>query len=224
VKKAVVCAGAALTAIAGIVLLTRDSSQPKAIARSALRSANVTEAASHGSAPKPLRVGGHEASLPIQTHAVQQDRGLIANPFVPPRWAPRAPDEWQGMLVDLNVTPPCNTMDGCGLARACIDNKCMPCDIDAQCASGKACVLQHCVSRELVGCRHASECGEHSKCVLSGYSSESRGSEGMSSSCVSNFSGASTLPPRARMDERHGAAPPRRNAALAEAARAAQFE
>lgn len=48
----------------------------------------------------------------------------------PPRWHPRPPGEWDGMRVNLNLTPPCEASALCGLARACKGGKCMPCEAD----------------------------------------------------------------------------------------------
>lgn len=116
------------------------------------------------------------------------------DPFGPPRWAPRPPEEWQGMLVNLNITPPCNSSADCGLARACLEGVCMPCDADADCGAGEACALQHCIHQELIECRRAAECDPDSKCVLSDYSNQPRGNEDVRAYCVSDFSGAAYGP------------------------------
>lgn len=112
----------------------------------------------------------------------------------PPRWYPRPPSEWQGMLVNLNLTPHCDSSALCGLARACKDAKCMPCEQDGECADGEACVLDHCVRRELVTCRRSANCLAKEVCILSGYSNLPRGNEGMRAICVDPAGGTATLP------------------------------
>src|SRR5690242_4599505 len=77
----------------------------------------------------------------------------------PPRWQPRPAEEWQGMRVNLNVTPPCERPDGCGMALACKGNRCGPCEFDAECATGESCVLDHCLKTSNVECHHRADCG-----------------------------------------------------------------
>ena len=112
------------------------------------------------------------------------------DPFGVPNWSPRPPEEWQGMLVNLNITPPCESSALCGLGRACVAGKCMPCEDDTHCSPGEVCVLDHCLHKEQVACRRAAECGARSKCVLSGYSNTARGTEDTRAYCVSELSGA----------------------------------
>lgn len=109
-------------------------------------------------------------------------------------WHPRDPAEWQGMLVDLDAVPPCDTSAACGLARACKAGKCLACERDGDCATGEACVLDHCVAKELATCRKTADCKAGSTCVLSGYSGEPRGNEGMKSGCVDPGSGGERGP------------------------------
>jgi hypothetical protein len=107
---------------------------------------------------------------------------------------PRDLQEWQGMLISTDAAPPCDASATCGLARACKAGKCVACAVDDDCATGEACVLDHCVVRELATCRSRSDCASGSLCILSGYSSEARGNEGMRSLCLNPASGASTIP------------------------------
>ncbi|MFO7564446.1 MAG: hypothetical protein R6X02_17500 [Enhygromyxa sp.] len=102
----------------------------------------------------------------------------------PPDYAPRDPSEWQGMLVNLALQQTgCESSAACGLAMACVDQRCGPCSGDEDCASEEACVLQHCVPTRQVECRRASDCEGEALCVLSGYTAAPRGNEGMRSFC-----------------------------------------
>jgi hypothetical protein len=107
---------------------------------------------------------------------------------------PRDPQEWQGMLINTDATPPCEASATCGLARACKGGRCVACGTDGDCAAGEVCVLDHCVVHALAGCRGRTDCAAGSLCILSGYSSEARGNEGMRSLCLDPASGASTIP------------------------------
>jgi hypothetical protein len=116
--------------------------------------------------------------------------GEFGRALGPPRWHPRPDGEWQGMLVNLNAQPPCDGPALCGLARACKNGKCGPCELDADCATGESCVLDHCVRSENVGCRRRADCGPRSTCILSGYSAGVRGNQNMRAYCVALESGA----------------------------------
>ncbi len=103
-----------------------------------------------------------------------------------PAYHARDPDEWQGMLVNVAMQAECTTSAGCGLAMACIDQRCGPCTADSQCADGEECVLDHCVAAPQVACRTRRDCageGDDALCVLSGYASDPRGNGGMTASC-----------------------------------------
>jgi hypothetical protein len=133
------------------------------------------------------------------------DRAQLARPAKLPRVAiatpraadlrPRAADEWQGMLINPEASPPCETSAGCGLGRACKAGRCTACAADADCADGEACALDHCVVRALAACRTRTDCGAGQLCVLSGYSSLARGNEDMRAYCLDPASGAGSLPP-----------------------------
>lgn len=94
----------------------------------------------------------------------------------------RGADEWQGMAID-DAAPACDTSERCGLATACIEGRCGGCTVDRDCASGEACVLDHCVRSELVACRSHTECKDGELCVLSGVSSDARGNGDMRAYC-----------------------------------------
>lgn len=97
---------------------------------------------------------------------------------------PRDPVEWQGMLVDRSVQPGCGESSRCGLARACVDSRCVACRSDGECASGEVCVLDHCVLQDRAACRTRRDCGGDSLCVLSGYSPDVRGNATMTARCL----------------------------------------
>jgi hypothetical protein len=111
----------------------------------------------------------------------------------PPRFQTRAPGEWDGMQINLNVTPPCDTSAICGLARACVGGVCSGCKRDDDCVRGENCVLDHCVKNELIECRGTKDCTA-GVCILSGYSSTPRGNDGMKAYCVDNAGGSQPPP------------------------------
>jgi hypothetical protein len=148
-----VWAALALTALSSLGFLLLRHNQPAPIPRASLALPDVAKRES-STAGTPLRVPGPaHAELP-QASPTATLNAAKPDPFGPPRYAPRPAEEWQGMLINLNITPPCSSSAGCGLARACLANKCMPCERDEHCANGEACVLQHCIATELVECRH----------------------------------------------------------------------
>ncbi len=109
----------------------------------------------------------------------------LAAPSVPagPRWFPRAPDEWQGMYVDLDMAPACNESADCGLGLACIDGRCTACTEDEQCARGEGCALDRCLPLSGLECRRRRDCPQNHLCMLSGISPDPRGNETMRSTC-----------------------------------------
>ena len=114
---------------------------------------------------------------------------------------PRDPEEWQGMLVDANAKPPCESITGCGLGRACKNGLCVACERDSDCGPTETCVLDHCVLKDLAACRSRADCARESLCILSGYTAKPRGNENMRSFCIDPQSGAERLehsdePPR----------------------------
>jgi hypothetical protein len=211
----------ALVAVSVVGFLLLRPRQPKPIARASLELAAAVKRAP-GAARMPVEGLAEPSGAGIlQPAATATVIDMKANPFGPPRYAPRPRDEWQGMLINVNITPPCNASAECGLARACIDEKCMPCERDEHCADGEACVLQHCIAMELVECRRTAECGKGSKCILSGYSRDPRGNEGTRSYCNSNFSGAASMVPPEPLPRRETLLPVASDK-LIEAARAAK--
>ena len=108
----------------------------------------------------------------------------------------RAPGEWQGMPVDTSSAARCGVSLGCGLALACIEGRCGPCTADAECASGEACVLEHCVRAEHVSCRSRQDCtaqGDDALCVLSGLSDGQRGNRDLRAYCLTPSGGQRSL-------------------------------
>ena len=141
-------------------------------------------------APAPV-VGETTAEAP----KAPQPQSEVERALGPPRWHPRPDKEWQGMLVNLNVQPPCDAPGLCGSALACKNGRCGPCEFDAECAPGESCVLDHCLLSANVRCRHTAECEPRSTCVLSGYSSGARGNADMRAYCLARESGTNRLPP-----------------------------
>lgn len=150
----------------------------------------------------PERVIGSPSGSPTAALPAPPASQIVRTPseldraLGPPRWHPRPDGEWDGMRVNLNVQPPCDGPDLCGLARACKGGRCGPCEVDVECASGESCVLDHCVRSANVSCRRRADCGPRSSCILSGYSAGVRGNEDMRAYCVAEASGADR-PPRA---------------------------
>lgn len=107
---------------------------------------------------------------------------------LPPVWSPRPREEWQGMRVNLRDAPHCEDIP-CGLAMACIENRCVACRDDQDCGSGETCVLDHCVLKERRSCTSKDDCDDGELCVLSGYSTGLRGNEEMKAECLSSKEG-----------------------------------
>jgi hypothetical protein len=97
----------------------------------------------------------------------------------------RLEGEWQGNPV-CGPYPPCDRPDGCGLARACIDEVCGACTQDSQCAPGEGCAFDHCLLRANIECRTRSECSSGAVCISSGYTGgTARSNEDMRAYCLS---------------------------------------
>jgi hypothetical protein len=169
-------------------------SQPAPIPRASL---GLSEAALAEPAAAAVERRVATSKAPQQAFAGAAASGPAASPrdstpprLLPPRFAARPDGEWKGMLVNLNAAPPCETSAGCGLARACKDSRCVACSSDMDCATGEACVLDHCVRSEQVSCRERQDCGPDSVCMLSGYSTDLRGNRDMQTLCSDRSSGA----------------------------------
>jgi hypothetical protein len=127
-------------------------------------------------------------------HAQVADHAPTSAPFDPtdialtdaaqPNMQPRAAEEWQGMLVNLELQSLCEGENSCGLAMACVRGRCAPCSVDSQCAHGEACVLDHCVLKTHTQCRSRADCRNEQLCVPSGYSADARGNAEMSATCL----------------------------------------
>lgn len=85
-----------------------------------------------------------------------------------PTYHPRPATEWQGMLVDLANPAYCNHTPDCQRARSCQANACGPCFDSDDCLAGETCVLDHCLLRDRVSCRGASDCNSErgEKCII----------------------------------------------------------
>ncbi|AKI99242.1 hypothetical protein ATI61_106617 [Archangium gephyra] len=122
---------------------------------------------------------------PVPTARQEQGPGAL-----PPRMPhARAPQEWQGMQVDLSVRAMCGEANHCGLAASCTEGRCGPCGTDSDCSTNEACVLDHCVPRENVACRTRHDCPGGQLCALSGYSSDPRGNAEMRAYCLDSSGG-----------------------------------
>ena len=127
------------------------------------------------------------APAPIATRSASAVRANA--PAVPPpldavaRSPVRAAEEWQGMQIDPDEQPMCEASERCGLATACLTGRCGACRVDAECASGESCVLEHCVLAARVACRGRADCSEGELCVLSGISADARGNSDMRAYC-----------------------------------------
>jgi hypothetical protein len=134
-------------------------------------------------APTPIPLG---AIAPVSREITTAE--MFPRPL-PSRYRPRADDEWQGMLVDLAVKPPCESPTPCGLARACVNGQCVACERDPDCEPGEGCVLDHCIRQENIRCRGHRSCDDGEVCILSGYSSDARGNAQMLSQCIPSTGG-----------------------------------
>jgi hypothetical protein len=132
-------------------------------------------------------VPGTPALTPLTTRSLRVVPGHT--PATPPlldgltRSGGRAPDEWQGMQIDSAEQPMCEASERCGLATACVTGRCGACRTDADCASGEACVLEHCLLATRIECRLRADCSEGELCVLSGISADARGNSEMRAYC-----------------------------------------
>lgn len=177
-------------AVIGTIAYRRRARESEIISRSEIAYAPPeTQPAKAWTRPEPPTHA--DAQAVVRAPSTDLDRALG-----PPKWQVRPAGEWDGMLVNLNVTPPCESPSGCGMARACKGGKCQPCVYDVECAPGETCVLDHCVKTENVSCRRRTECPEGSICLLSGYSNGVRGNENMKAYCVASASGEQRSPSR----------------------------
>ncbi len=116
------------------------------------------------------------------------------------RYHPRAEGEWQGMPVDIAVTPPCDTTDQCQLALACTKQVCTVCTEDRDCSGGEICVLDHCLVKENAGCVAARDCPDQELCMLESTGSDAfadpRGNKFLFSECTESGRGRNKMQPR----------------------------
>lgn len=97
--------------------------------------------------------------------------------------------EWQGMSTEGTLHAMCTTSRECGLAAACIDQRCVACANDEECGKGEVCVLEHCLRSNRVRCRSRSDCAAQDVCALSGYSDDPRGNAKLDAYCLADTGG-----------------------------------
>jgi hypothetical protein len=107
----------------------------------------------------------------------------------------RPPGEWQGMPVSPDDNATCSASARCGLALACLDGRCGPCQRDDECATGEGCVLQYCLRLENIGCRLRKDCTVGALCELTGLTSDPRNNATMRAICRAASGGAEAPPP-----------------------------
>lgn len=149
------------------------------------------------------KVSKNKSILSKKNKINRHDRVLSENHEIGTRFVssqietPRGKDEWPGLRIKPeDPKPPCIESSRCGLARACLNGKCIGCSLDHDCAESEVCVLQHCVLEENTKCTSRSQCGKDEYCVLSGYSSDARGNENMLAFCQSLDGGLPDSSPR----------------------------
>jgi hypothetical protein len=136
--------------------------------------------APRAAAPATVGTRGSAAAAPTLP-------ALVADP----RPSRRAAGEWQGMAIDPEATAPCDAVDACGLAMACIGGRCGACTGDDSCAPGEICALEHCVRAELASCKSRADCGADALCILGGTSPDPRGNAAMTARCLPAAGGIS---------------------------------
>lgn len=163
---------------------------------------------SERTAPEPVAVDPHVTirdpaldQRAVAAAQISQRRPELATAV--PRPHPRAEGEWQGMLVDMSMRQTCDVSQRCGLGLSCrSDGLCGPCEIDSDCASGEACVLDHCLPADNVECTAAADCirlGPEAVCALSGLTGgEPRGNSKMRAYCLKGTGGESPSPETAK--------------------------
>lgn len=160
-----------------------------ALSRSALERAKTTDVVARAAHTRGVE---HAMSASELRPAPRVE---IRSEFDPPRWHPRPSEEWQGMLVNTNVKPPCDSSEGCGSALACKQGVCVACQLDADCGRAELCVLDHCLRKELAECHRAADCPRGNVCYLTGLSATLRGNDAMAAKCVNPMSGSTRQPP-----------------------------
>lgn len=174
---AVTMLGTALLAAAGLgaFFMVRRTTDKAAVTRSQIRLGPSGLPGSPGALPR-------QRSLDVSYSVAPQ-----VNPLVPVpsrKRKPRSPDEWQGMLVDQSLEPPCGRSIDCSFALACKHGKCGACEEDPDCGVNEVCVLDHCVLRSKATCRRRGDCSVAQICVLTGFSNDDRNNENMESVCL----------------------------------------
>ncbi len=121
---------------------------------------------------------------------------------------PRAPEEFQGFLVDTSDFQDCRTSSDCVEDLACKSGVCRPCAADAECAAGEKCALDHCLKAEDAGCQGRRDCKDGEMCILKRSSTGALGRGGLRSYCLPPTGGVSQAD-QVPVKPKLGIAPPR---------------
>src|SRR5690606_16786938 len=168
---------------------------------------------SESPAPEPFADRVHEAPP-------EPERKVISAALTP-----RAPGEWQGMLIDANASPACAGPADCSLGRGCIAGKCVACKPPGTVfARGEECVLDHCGLDSNVLCRRRDDCQDGDLCILSGYSDDRRGNSEMRALCASDLAAENAQRPPSRPSGERSSDRPIHTRILGDLARAALAE
>jgi hypothetical protein len=160
-------AGLVAVAFCGGYFLHRAPEVPDDVVR-----AQLLRTSNHDPGPMVRRLRSSASDDPAADDGAPGDEVLPHAREV--KYHPRAPEEWQGMLIDVAVRPPCEKSSLCQLALACVDGTCGPCSESSDCAVGEVCVLDHCLERARVECTRAKDCADGELCIVQSEGSDSR--------------------------------------------------
>jgi hypothetical protein len=168
---------------------------PKALSKKRPEAAPLELKKSLPTAPR-----GGSVSAATVSPASSERRVLPAPQIREVKYHPRAEGEWQGMPVDIAVTPYCEKTDDCQLARACSEQVCTVCLENRDCGAGEVCVLDHCLLEENASCTEAKDCPSNELCMLESTGSDAlsdrRGNKFLLAECTTNGHGKNREQPK----------------------------
>ncbi len=99
------------------------------------------------------------------------------------------------MLQEEGDVWPC-AEGACSMARACVDDVCVPCAAHAECLEAELCVLGACVLTDQADCQSRADCSEEDAfCILSGFTAmDPRGNRDMHATCLLPVGGKEPTP------------------------------